>query len=119
MSESKSRKKRSPKRVLALPDLEHAKSRAEQPDVYQRPANLRPRVREFVGWYCSEPRLALNRTVVLRYRFTSNNANMRRPRSIFGSPGSGGSRTQLGEEDGGRVDDRSGDHAGPSVPSDQ
>ena len=23
--------------------------------------------REFVGWYCSEPRLAFNRTVVLRY----------------------------------------------------
>ena len=23
---------------------------------------------EFVGWYCSEPRLAFNRTVVLRYR---------------------------------------------------
>jgi hypothetical protein len=23
-------------------------------------------IREFVGWYCSEPRLALNRTVVLR-----------------------------------------------------
>ena len=23
---------------------------------------------EFVGWYCSEPRLALSRTVVLRYR---------------------------------------------------
>ena len=23
---------------------------------------------EFVDWYCSEPRLALNRTVVLRYR---------------------------------------------------
>jgi len=23
---------------------------------------------EFVGWYCSEPRLAFNRIVVLRYR---------------------------------------------------
>lgn len=23
---------------------------------------------EFIEWYCSEPRLALNRTVVLRYR---------------------------------------------------
>ena len=44
MSKSKSRKKRPPKRVLALPDLEHAKgSRPEQPDVCQRAANLRPR----------------------------------------------------------------------------
>ena len=25
-------------------------------------------INEFVEWYCSEPRLALNRTVVLRYR---------------------------------------------------
>src|ERR1700757_2023378 len=24
---------------------------------------------EFIGWYCSEPRLAFNRAVVLRYRF--------------------------------------------------
>ncbi len=44
----KSRKKqRSPKRVLALPDLAST---------------------DFVDWYCSEPRLAFNRTVVLRYR---------------------------------------------------
>lgn len=27
-----------------------------------------PAIREFVTWYCSEPRLAFNRTVVLRYR---------------------------------------------------
>jgi len=26
---------------------------------------------EFIGWYCSEPRLAFNGTVVLRYRFFS------------------------------------------------
>jgi hypothetical protein len=26
-------------------------------------------VDEFVAWYCSEPRLAFNKTVVLRYRF--------------------------------------------------
>ena len=25
-------------------------------------------IREFVAWHCSEPRLAFNRTVVLRYR---------------------------------------------------
>jgi hypothetical protein len=25
-------------------------------------------IREFVAWYCSEPRLAFNRTVMLRYR---------------------------------------------------
>jgi integrase len=69
MSKSKSRKKRPPKRVLALPDLEHAKTAvlnsltsASGQRTYDHA------IREFVGWYCSEPRLAFNRTVVLRDR---------------------------------------------------
>ena len=32
--------------------------------------------REFIGWYCSEPRLAFNRTVVLRYRFFLEQENL-------------------------------------------
>ena len=40
---------------------------AEQPDIRQRPAAYDHAIREFVAWYCSEPRLAFNRTVVLRY----------------------------------------------------
>jgi len=69
MSKSKSRKKGAPKRVLALPDLEHAKTAvlnsltsASGQRTYDHA------IREFVAWYCSEPRLASNRTVVLRYR---------------------------------------------------
>ena len=69
MLKSKSRKKKSPKRVLALPDLEHAKTAvlnsltsASGQRTYDHA------IREFVAWYCSEPRLAFNRTVVLRYR---------------------------------------------------
>jgi site-specific recombinase XerD len=31
--------------------------------------SYRHAIEEFIGWYCSEPRLAFNRTVVLRYRF--------------------------------------------------
>src|SRR5262249_45934373 len=69
MPKSKSRKKKSPKRVLALPDLEHAKTAvlnsltsASGQRTYEHA------IREFVAWYCSEPRLAFNRTVVLRYR---------------------------------------------------
>src|SRR6201997_2525953 len=64
-----SRKKRSPKRVLALPDLEHAKTAvlnsltsASGQRTYDHA------IREFVAWYCSEPRLAFNPPVVLRYR---------------------------------------------------
>ena len=63
------KKKRPPKRVLALPDLEQSKaavlnsltSKSGQ-RTYDRAIN------DFVEWYCSEPRLAFNRTVVLRYR---------------------------------------------------
>jgi integrase len=70
MSKSKShKKKRQPKRVLALPDLEQAKAAvlnsltsAGGQRTYDHA------IREFVAWYCSEPRLAFNRTVVLRYR---------------------------------------------------
>src|SRR5215207_5080730 len=69
MPKSKSRKKSTPKRILALPDLEHAKTAvlnsvtsASGQGTYEHA------IREFVTWYCSEPRLAFNRTVVLRYR---------------------------------------------------
>jgi len=31
---------------------------------------------EFIGWYCSEPHLAFNRTVVLRYRFFLEQKNL-------------------------------------------
>jgi len=41
----------------------------EQPDVGEFKASLRLcDSREFIDWYCSEPRLAFNRTVVTRYR---------------------------------------------------
>ncbi len=61
------KKKRPPKRVLALPGLEQSKaavlntltSRSGQSS-YDRA------ITDFVDWYCSEPRLAFNRTVVLR-----------------------------------------------------
>jgi hypothetical protein len=31
---------------------------------------------EFIAWYCSEPRLAFSRTVVLRYRFYLEQKNL-------------------------------------------
>ncbi len=63
------RRKKAPKRVLALPDLEQSKAAvlssltsASGQRTYDHA------IREFVAWYCSEPRLAFNRTIVLRYR---------------------------------------------------
>src|SRR5262245_59749629 len=64
----KSRKKRkSPKRVLALPDLEQAKSAVLNTLTSKSGQRTYDHaITEFVEWYCSEPRLAFNRTVVLR-----------------------------------------------------
>src|SRR5947209_1333902 len=61
------RKKRPPKRILALPDLEQSKaavlntltSKSGQRSYHRA-------ITDFVDWYCSEPWLSFNRTVVLR-----------------------------------------------------
>src|ERR687884_167643 len=69
MAKRKSRKKRAPKRVLALPDLEQAKTAVlNSLTSVSGQRTYDHAIREFVTWYCSEPRLAFNRTVVLRYR---------------------------------------------------
>jgi integrase len=63
------RKKRTPKRVLRLPDLDYAKRSVL--NTLGSPASKRAYefgIDDFVAWYCSEPRLAFSRTVVLRYR---------------------------------------------------
>src|ERR1700745_191505 len=67
----KSRRKRVARTVLKLPDLEQSKSA-----VLNSLASLNSRraydyaIREFTDWYCSEPRLAFNKTVVTRYRIS-------------------------------------------------
>src|SRR5215467_3073580 len=69
---SKSRKKKKlPKRVLALPDLEQAKSAVLNTLTSKSGQRTYDHaITEFVEWYCSAPRLAFNRTVVLRYRIS-------------------------------------------------
>ena len=63
------RKKKSPERVLALPDLEQTKSAVINSLTSKSGRRTYEHaITEFVDWYCSEPRLAFNRTVVLRYR---------------------------------------------------
>src|SRR6266567_1050796 len=66
---SSRRRRNSAKSVLRLPDLEHAKAavlnRLNSADAKR---GYRHAIDEFVDWYCSEPRLAFNRIVVLRYR---------------------------------------------------
>ena len=66
-----------PKARLGLPDLDQSKAAvigslrsSESHRVY------RHAIDEFIGWYCSEPRLSFNRTVVLRYRIHLESRNL-------------------------------------------
>jgi len=64
-----SRKKKVAKRVLKLPDLDFAKRAVL--NTLGSPESKRAyefAIDDFVAWYCSEPRLAFSKTVVLRYR---------------------------------------------------
>ena len=57
------------KSILRLPDLEHAKAAVlNSLNSADAKRGYRHAIDEFVDWYCSEPRLAFNRIVVLRYR---------------------------------------------------
>src|SRR4029453_18697787 len=63
------KKKPHPKTKLGLPDLDQAKAAVlgslpspESQRGYQHS------IIEFLNWYCSEPRLSFNKTVVTRYR---------------------------------------------------
>src|SRR4051812_21453796 len=63
------KKRRPPKRSLVLPDLEQTKSAVLNSLTSKSGQRTYDHaINEFVDWYCSEPRLAFNRTVVLRYR---------------------------------------------------
>src|SRR5260370_24715943 len=54
---------------MRLPDLEHAKAAVlNSLNSTDAEGGYRHAIDECVDWYCSEPRLALNRIVVLRYR---------------------------------------------------
>jgi len=76
-SRQKTTKLHKPKSILRFPDLEHSKNAvinslaaASSQESYCHAID------EFIGWYCSEPRLAFNRTVVLRYRFFLEQKNL-------------------------------------------
>ena len=70
MREKRKAKRRTPKNVLRLPDLDHSKD-----SVLQSLGSIASKrtyafaINDFIAWYCSEPRLAFGRTVVLRYRY--------------------------------------------------
>ena len=69
MKKNSKRKASVPKRVLRLPDLDYSKTAVlnslGSPDSRR---SYRFAIDDFIFWYCSEPRLAFGKTVVLRYR---------------------------------------------------
>jgi integrase len=66
---SNPKRKKVPKTVLKLPDLEQSKSAVLNSLVSASSQHSYDHaIREFIEWYCSEPRLAFNKTVVTRYR---------------------------------------------------
>ena len=67
--------KLTPKTILKLPDLEQSKS-AVLNSLTSRSSqrSYDHAIREFIDWYCSEPRLAFNKTVVTRYRINLEQA---------------------------------------------
>src|SRR2546425_5126536 len=69
---SSRRRRSSTKSVLRLPDLEHAKAAVlNSLNLADAKRGYRHAIDEFVDWYCSEPRLAFNRIVVLRLSLSS------------------------------------------------
>jgi hypothetical protein len=70
MARKQKRTSARPKTVLRIPDLEQSKNAVlNSLASASSQASYGHAIEEFIGWYCSEPRLAFNRTVVLRYRF--------------------------------------------------
>jgi len=77
MGHRKALKRSKAKTMLRLADLEqsrnavlHSLGAASSQESYGHAID------EFIGWYCSEPRLSFNRTVVLRYRFFLEQKNL-------------------------------------------
>ena len=74
---TKKGKSRCTRTVLRIPDLEQSKAAV----LNSLPAKTSQEsyahaIDEFIAWYCSEPRLAFNRTVVLRYRIYLEQRNL-------------------------------------------
>ena len=63
------KRSKKPNSVLKLPDLDYSKSAVlnSLPSLNSR-RSYDHAIRDFIEWYCSEPRLAFNKTVVTRYR---------------------------------------------------
>src|SRR6184192_2338501 len=77
MAHRKTSKRSKARTMLRLADLEQSKSAVlHSLGAASSQESYGHAIDEFIGWYCSEPRLAFNRTVVLRYRFFLEQNNL-------------------------------------------
>lgn len=77
MAHQKKSKCSKAKTILRLPDLEQSKNSVlHSLAAVSSQQSYGHAIDDFIGWYCSEPRLSFNRTVVLRYRFFLEQKNL-------------------------------------------
>ena len=77
MAHRKASKRSKARTMLRLADLEQSKNAVLQSlGAASSQESYGHAIDEFIGWYCSEPRLSSNRTVVLRYRFFLEQKNL-------------------------------------------
>src|ERR1700675_4059716 len=77
MAHRKASKRSKAKTILRLADLEQSKNAVlHSLGAASSQESYGHAIDEFIGWYCSEPRLAFNRSVVLRYRFFLEQKNL-------------------------------------------
>jgi hypothetical protein len=77
MAHRKTAKRSKARSMLRLADLEQSKNAVfHSLGAASSQESYGHAIDEFVGWYCSEPRLAFNRTVVLRHRFFLEQKNL-------------------------------------------
>lgn len=70
MPQKRNIKRRSTRSTLRLPDLDLSKNSVLQSlGSATSKRTYGAAIEDFISWYCSEPRLAFGRTVVLRYRY--------------------------------------------------
>src|ERR1035437_38344 len=77
MGHRKTSKRSKARTMLRLADLEQSKNAVlHSLGAASSQESYGHAIDEFIGWYCSEPRLSFNRTVVLRYRFFLEQKNL-------------------------------------------
>src|SRR5256884_5523754 len=77
MAHRKTAKRSKTRSMLRLADLEQSKNAVlHSLGAASSQESYGHAIDEFIGWYCSEPRLAFNRTVALRYRFFLEQKNL-------------------------------------------